>query len=528
MASSSPTPLLPADVAPILARLNPLEDIPPTLLSTPLRQRHHFLAISPYDSDPAAYLAWPPSSAQEKDALDALLAALPGAEDLDYLQTFPTVYTHDGETTYAHASVPVHDFSGAATKGLRLVFRWEGVLGAEDASEELGQDQHPWKYHDAKPLPFPSGASPSPTVSNTSSCPISPISPASCSSENSLPTQDGSSALDRNAIRIPLLSLSDPSTVTQSTFLPVQDDPESEDDDYWNSYGRGSDEEEEGSSRPQRDLDDEKAEDAYWARYNSVQGTADSTIPSPVSSKHKVLEPSTLTYPPAIDAYASDPQEFDPNSEYASRADYLARLFMMQREAEQLGPHDLSPHALELRLHSISPRLPPPSSSELVSFATTPAPDANFGTHSSIESTEGERISSPDDVASFGSNESLTLSPPSTESQRLQRENILANETGVHSPQPRRSHEQLISVLDRENSSSLGLQLGRDEMPMDGCGEISTNPGVDGIGKRSADPSDAAVRDALKGVYRLWSATNQVGSQKEAFVDIVRDVLAGL
>jgi len=144
-----------------------------------------------------------------------------------------------------------------------------------------------------------------------------------------------------------------------------------------------------------------------------------------------------------------------------------------------------------------------------------------------MESTGLERISPLDDVASFGSDESVTLSPPFTESQRRQREIGIGSEPEIHSPRPRRSHER-ISALDRESDSSLDLQLNEERDAMVGCGGSKTNAGEGGIGKSVTDSSDAAVRDALKGVYRLWTTAQREGTQKEAFVDIVRDVLEGL
>ena len=265
--------LQPHVVAAILAYLNPLDDIPPELLSIPLRQRHHFLAISPYDANPAAYLTWPSPSQGEKDALDELLAALPSADDVDPLQTYPTAYTNDGEATYAHVNVPLHTFmlSSSPGAGLRLIFRWEGSEEQSGSSEEPSQSG--WKYHDCKPMPFPSNASSNPPQSSSS--PLSPISPVTpSSSTTATTTQKAYSALgdilasQGHAFH----SSEDPiPTIVTPPPRPTMYAPASDDDDYWNLYGKDSDEEENRPGRAASD-NDEKAEDAYWARYSSVHG----------------------------------------------------------------------------------------------------------------------------------------------------------------------------------------------------------------------------------------------------------------
>lgn len=66
-----------------------------------------------------------------------------------------------------------------------------------------------------------------------------------------------------------------------------EQDQDTSPDDYWAGYDSGS------SPRspriPERELaaDDE---DAYWASYGAVHGSADSTIPSPAPQKHKRLD----------------------------------------------------------------------------------------------------------------------------------------------------------------------------------------------------------------------------------------------
>ncbi|KXN89995.1 hypothetical protein AN958_05000 [Leucoagaricus sp. SymC.cos] len=57
--------------------------------------------------------------------------------------------------------------------------------------------------------------------------------------------------------------------------------------DYWNAYDAGQQPLQPASIKPVPGAD---TEDAYWAQYSSVQGSADSTIPSP-KPRHRQLQP---------------------------------------------------------------------------------------------------------------------------------------------------------------------------------------------------------------------------------------------
>ena len=185
--------------------------IPSHLLSLSLLQRHALLEISP--QDPSAYLSWPSSDSdrviQHLESLQMPLNEL--APDL------VVGYTVDPEHAYAHVHIkPTGD------NGLRLVFEWDG--------------EESWKYHDSTMMPFPPGTRP---------------------------------------------FLGDPAAHSASDFIPSPSFggeqqikgaiSNSDDDDYWNSYGA---EDDSGTKLLPSTIKGEAdvSEDAYWSRYAAVQG----------------------------------------------------------------------------------------------------------------------------------------------------------------------------------------------------------------------------------------------------------------
>ena len=118
-----------ATVHVVLCHLCPLSGpLPPHIISTPLRQRHHFLALSP--DSPADYLAWP--SPNQSHAVN-LLQSLPlPSHDL----LFPVQYSADPENISAYVRI---------TADIRLVFLW-------NIFEES------WQYHNAALMPFPANS----------------------------------------------------------------------------------------------------------------------------------------------------------------------------------------------------------------------------------------------------------------------------------------------------------------------------------------------------------------------------------
>jgi len=153
--------------------------------------------------------------------------------DDDAPQPYPVQYTSDTEDTYAH--VALYALSGADV--VRLVFQWDELDG--------------WKFHDTKLMPFPQGSKP-----------------------------------ELGEVLSPQISLgsSPQSDVAAPPYNPYgfgDQSDESDDDDYWNAYGANDADELSSTNALASSKDADDSEDAYWARYAAVQGTADSTIPSP-------------------------------------------------------------------------------------------------------------------------------------------------------------------------------------------------------------------------------------------------------
>jgi len=196
----------------VLDHICPLSaPLPPHIISTPLRQRHYFLALLP--DNPVDYLAWP--SPNQSHAVN-LLQSLPlPSHDL----LFPIQYTADPENIFAYARI---------TSDIRLIFLWNITEG--------------WQYHNIALMPFPANSYPSLTDAM-----------ALYSSDDFLPEQ-------------------------HPTAKIVDDDDHS----YWDSYAQS----EASHHISKTHLDSEpSSEDAYWAQYSTVQGSGDSTLPSPRTRK---------------------------------------------------------------------------------------------------------------------------------------------------------------------------------------------------------------------------------------------------
>ncbi|GJE86089.1 hypothetical protein PsYK624_021690 [Phanerochaete sordida] len=304
----SPSPLASATVQTTLQYISPpsqlAQPLPPFLLSKPLLQRHHFLAIPP--DEPAQYLCWP-SETSEK-AVD-LLENLPRPVDDDVPQAYPVQYTSDSEHTYAHVAIHAPGEADA----VRLVFQWDEHDG--------------WKFHDTKLMPYPKGSKPelgdvlssqtSPDSSPQTEAPAPPYNPYGFSDQSD----------------------------------------ESDDDDYWNAYGAADADGDAPMNALASSKDADDSEDAYWARYATVQGTADSTIPSPPIQRRR---PNPYADP------SHDTNEME--SMYAlpvpARADSEALQIppSIMRQGRPTGSRmsdPASPKVLARLLADISPRLTP-------------------------------------------------------------------------------------------------------------------------------------------------------------------------
>lgn len=134
-------------------------------------------------------------------------------------------YSFDGEDFFAHV-----DLSPNASEGLRVILQWD----------ESGE----WRYHNTDLMPFPPGCRP---VLEDVLVPPSPPHPIS------------------------VHTLSTPSYTRSYEVSDLQDD--SDDDDYWNAYGATDvGDSFYGQDIPASAKDAASSEDAYWARYASVQG----------------------------------------------------------------------------------------------------------------------------------------------------------------------------------------------------------------------------------------------------------------
>ncbi|KIK94828.1 hypothetical protein PAXRUDRAFT_142024 [Paxillus rubicundulus Ve08.2h10] len=324
-------PIQPHTVKLVIQYISPPSQItgalPPHLISTPLRQRHHYLQISP--DNVIEYLCWPsPNNARIMELLDHSIAA----SDEDQTRNYPTRYTSDAESTFAH----VHIFS--REEGLRMLFQWDEVDG--------------WKYHDLQLMPFP--ASSFPTLQEAVS-------------NNSPPEAE----LDR-----------------PSHFVAEAD--HIDDDPYWDAYGAAGD----GlnSPLPLRGATASapvEGEDAYWEQYAAVQGSADSTIPSPLPNNRK-LRPVT----------SNDHEVGFPFPSQSNPIAIPADAIHSRSPVSKLGPP--SPNTLAHLLSIISPR------SDAYPVSDEPHP-------TELSSTVSPEISSPEMTVA----DSVLLTPPPPNGEQI-------------------------------------------------------------------------------------------------------------
>ncbi|KAA1468238.1 hypothetical protein DENSPDRAFT_833480 [Dentipellis sp. KUC8613] len=413
---TTPRLLLPYDINLPLHYISPPSQlasnpIPPHLISPPLLHRHHFLQISPEDA--ADYLCWP---SQNRDRAIALLESFHAPSD-DEAASYPVQYVSDAEHTYAHAHI-----RPTGTDGLRLVFQWD-----RNGS---------WRYHDANLMPFPP------------------------SSHTSL-TDALSTAMHNTA-----------SNGANHNVSDSGEHSDGDDADYWNSYGGGDDSPQ--LHRAHSKDGSEVGEDAYWARYTSVHGTADSTIPSPVQKTKRKLYAEPQHIP------TEEPLPVRPRIPFGN--DALP-----------------SPNTLSRRLTALSPRHSRPASS-LGSRPTSVSFDA-FGV-SEIEPQEEKAGPVEDD--------------------------------GEDSDTPSPVHEPSSDVLNHTNSfpghsdSNVGEQIVSPQ-PKTNQGILFLHQDERDVGALAADTDDEGVRSAILGVYRLWKASRQRpwghADDSGEFLSIVCDVI---
>ncbi|KAF8898709.1 hypothetical protein BD779DRAFT_1485203 [Infundibulicybe gibba] len=258
--------------------------LPPHLISPPLRQRHHFLNLSP--DDPVSYLAWPDTDAQNAFCLLECFQK-PADEDI----RFHIRYSTDPESSYAHIRI---------TPDIRIIFYWDSSISE-------------WKYHNLALMPFPTAT---------------------------FEYSDNGFLQDRSP------------TVTLD---------EDEDDLYWNAYGRADD-----------DGNPPILDDAYWAQYATVQGSGDSTLPSPLPAKRKLVQPSEHVEDPSVFSYSSHPSEIYNPLEPPSPTTLCRRL-------ELIPSRSASP-----------PLLTDDSASGSGTYSATPSPPTQSADFSSVSGFDQE------------------------------------------------------------------------------------------------------------------------------------------
>jgi hypothetical protein len=125
-------------------------------------------------------------------------------------------YTADSEEFLAHVCI---------SPDLRLVFLWEDETDG-------------WQYHNLATMPFPRGS----------------IEDFKCAYSYSLYSPN---------------FLAEPSATCEVMVSAGDDD----DDSYWNSYGQQQEANSEHYLSASKVVEDVNSEDAYWARYSTIQGT---------------------------------------------------------------------------------------------------------------------------------------------------------------------------------------------------------------------------------------------------------------
>ncbi|KAJ3475176.1 hypothetical protein NLI96_g12011 [Meripilus lineatus] len=436
----TPTPISPDSIRVFLQYTLPpsqlTQPLPPYLLSKSLLQRHHFLSISP--EDPLEYLCWP-STSEGPSAIDLLEVTRPLDDDTPLECVIQ--YSTDDEFTYAHVHLTTTD-----QPGVRLVFQWDDFDG--------------WKYHDAKLMPFPPSCLPS--LNDT---------------------------LNSQADKLRPLTVPDsPKSHRYDAYGFDVENDNSDDDAYWNAYG-GQDMDDSSPSNHYSFSNKESSgdtEDAYWARYSSVHGTADSTRPSPLPLHRRKQN--------HLDQLPTDPNEPFPLS-------VTARVFSDDGYQDPIpippesiirpitrNPWDpASPETLSRLLSALSPR---------ESRAPSPEPTSDL-------ETELDSLSPPTD-ASSGTDISEVRSPIAL---GLFGDDVSSVDHGhLHEP-------STLSALDIDVAPGVGMSM---------------NSVRGDIGK---DEDDFALKESLRGLYALWKSvrgTKGVSvkeSDKDAFLRMVEEVV---
>ncbi|KAJ8522539.1 hypothetical protein ONZ45_g905 [Pleurotus djamor] len=384
------------------------------------------------------YLAWPTeTSAAAVDRLIEYAASQPFAHSVDVAYSGP----------YAHCHLRT-----TSTPAIRLVFLWDPSATR-------------WHFHTVDQMPFPQGTSSTSTMS-------------------------------------PHFQFLHEEPLVD----PRNDAADADDAAYWDAYGQSHDDADQDPNSihiaADPKLDDRSAsEDAYWARYAAVQGSADSTQPSPLPGKRN-----------KSNHLPTDPT--NPHLQPHSRNESFPSLTHLHPLSKQTQDYP-SPHVLTERLIAISAR---PAISPLDDLEESP-------TSTSIDTLQNPDILLDTVTDTMDSDSDSTSPSPPPGLVKL----------GVKSAgSPERRLPVDLSVVTASSTSPPFQNLGSspDVVPkeMQFAPEGSSHPGPGDEGKE-------ALKESIRGVYRLWKASrlphppnsgnsgSLKASEKDVFMDLVRQAI---
>ncbi|KAF6765938.1 hypothetical protein DFP72DRAFT_1872 [Ephemerocybe angulata] len=430
-------PIEPATVSLVLSYLVPLDSpLPPHLLSRPLLKRHHFLSLE--IDDPVAYLAWP---SNDRDA--AISQLLSGESHLPDDLHLNVRYSADDDALTAHVHLPSTTSSGSGggskmpcstsgsdpslpsspPKELRLIFQHDPTEG--------------WQYHNTSFMPFP---------------------------RDTFPTIAGA----YGALAAPG---PDDFLAEQSHYgdhlVTVAGADDDDDDSYWNSYGQDVDEDPDAPQKSGglKSHPDPNSEDAYWARYSSIHGTADSTIPSPLPVKRT--------------ADGTQTHLFDDDDNTSSRTS-SERIFVPSTTL-----------------------VPDAGDTELYNPLEPPSPDALSRRLATLQAVRA-------------------ASPPEEEE-----EDCSSVEDPSEGPEPAESALGLEETQGQRPLSGSTVGSHRDEDVL--LSEVKPSSETSSSDIEIESAADAAVKQSIQGLYALWKLDLQrqaLAPSEEAFLALVRGAIA--
>lgn len=241
-----------------------------------------------------------------------------------------------------------------------MVFEWDEADG--------------WKYHDLALMPFPPGSRPAP------------------------PQPDDVKETEYVKPTVPLV----PATAYAADAYGGDGDG---DDDYWNAYGSQDDAASFNDDPFMASKDAEAGtEDAYWARYSSVHGTADSTRPSPPQQPKRKLHPTDPETNSGTDS--PNPLPVPARSElYRSHGDTLPILGSLARHGNSRWD-PASPRALAQLLAEVPLRVSPSPSP--LSMSETGEVDSDISSPT-VGGSNGSDEGSPGSISALEDRPSTAL-----------------------------------------------------------------------------------------------------------------------